>query len=377
VRTVVAMSGGVDSSVAAGLLVEQGHEVIGVHMKLHDRVPSSATAGGPPTRTAGQCCGIDDALDARGVADHLGIPFYVLDLRDPFRAAVMDDLASSYLDGRTPNPCVRCNGVLKFRVLMGRALALGAEALATGHYARRIDDETGPVLATAVDTSKDQSYFLFPITPRALGKTLFPLGDLDKERVRAQAARLGLPVADKPESQEVCFLPDHDHARFVRESAGPDHDGAGEIVDESGRVLGRHDGYYRYTIGQRRGLGLALPSPAFVLRIEPATRRVVVTTDPAKLGAMGLAASGSTWHRLPEPGEEVEVRVRHRGARVPARVEVGADGRFLVAFERPVRAVAPGQAAVVYQGERVLGGGWIDRPLAASDVAGRLPVGAA
>ena len=354
-RTVVAMSGGVDSSVAAGLLVEQGHEVIGVHMKLHDRAPAAATAG--------QCCGLDDALDARRVADRLGIPFYVFDLREPFRAAVMDDLAQSYLRGRTPNPCVRCNGVLKFRVLLARALALGAEALATGHYARRLDTPDGPALATATDAAKDQSYFLFPITPQALERTLFPLGGLDKGEVRAHAARLGLPVAEKAESQEVCFLPDHDHARFVKEAAGPEHDGAGEIVDEQGQVLGQHDGYYRYTVGQRRGLGLALPSPAFVLRVEPDSRRVVVTMDPRKLGAMGLAASGAVWHRAPAADDPVEVRVRHRGERVPARVQRVEQGRFEVAFDRPVRAVAPGQAAVVYQGDRVLGGGYIDRAL--------------
>ena len=356
VRTVVAMSGGVDSSVVAGLLVEAGHEVIGVHMKLHDRGPAAASPG--------KCCGLDDALDARRVAEALGFPFYVLDLREAFRAAVMDDLSRSYLEGRTPNPCVRCNGVLKFRVLLGRAMALGADALATGHYARRIggEDGTPPQLAAAVDGNKDQSYFLFPITPAALQRTLFPLGDLTKEEVRKHAERLSLGVAAKPESQEVCFLPDNDHARFVAEAAGPDHDGAGEIVDASGAVLGAHDGYYRYTIGQRRGLGLALEKPAYVLRIEPRTRRVVVTTDPSALGAMGLSASGATWHRQPEPGEPVQVRVRHRGARVEARVVVAEKG-FEVAFDRPVRAVAPGQAAVVYRGDVVLGGGWIDRAL--------------
>lgn len=354
-RVVVAMSGGVDSAVAAGLLAEQGHEVIGVHMKLHDRSPSPAP---------GHCCGLDDALDARRVADHLGIPFYVLDLQEPFRKAVMDEFATSYLAGRTPNPCVRCNGVLKFRVLMSRALALGADSLATGHYARVLDSERGTspgrALAMATDRDKDQSYFLFPVTTATLEKTVFPLGGFTKTEVRAHATRLGLPVALKPESQEVCFVPDDDHAAFVRDHA-PDLDASGDIVDEQGTVLGRHDAYYRFTVGQRRGLAVALGIKAYVLRVEPATRRVVVTTDPTRLGAMGLAAAEATWHDRPLPDEIVGVRVRHRGRIEPARVEVRPDGSFSASFDEPVRAVSPGQAAVVYRGETVLGGGWIAR----------------
>lgn len=355
-RVVAAMSGGVDSAVAAALLVEQGHDVIGVHMKLHDARPARASAASTT------CCGLDDALDARRVAEHLAIPFYVLDLKDVFQRAVVDDFTSSYLAGRTPNPCVRCNGVLKFRVLLARAAALGAEALATGHYARRIDTPTGPRLAAARDADKDQSYFLFPITPRALAQTRFPLGELSKGEVRAEAARLGLPVAAKPESQEVCFLPEGDHAAFVREAAA-NTALDGEIVDESGAVLGRHDGYQRYTVGQRRGLGLALPSPAYVLRVEPSTRRVVVTRDPDKLGAFGLVASETNWHDRPSSGDEVLVRVRHRGALAPAIVDQASDGSLRVVFDEPVRAVAPGQAAVVYRADVVLGGGWIERAL--------------
>lgn len=348
------MSGGVDSAVAAGLLAEQGHDVIGVHMKLHDR-------GG--TAAAGHCCGLDDALDARRVAEHLGVPFYVLDLREPFKKAVMDEFAASYLAGRTPNPCVRCNGVLKFRVLMSRALALGADALATGHYARVVGTAaaSGRSLAMAADREKDQSYFLFPMTTAALDKTVFPLGGFTKTEVRGHATRLGLPVALKPESQEVCFIPDDDHAAFVREHAGA-VDGSGDIVDETGAVLGRHDGYYRFTVGQRRGLAVALGIKAYVLRIEADSRRVVVTTDPGRLGSMGLEAAEATWHERPAPDEVVGVRVRHRGRIEPARVEVRPDGSFAAAFEDPVRAVSPGQAAVVYRGETVLGGGWISRP---------------
>ncbi|MBX2798002.1 MAG: tRNA 2-thiouridine(34) synthase MnmA [Myxococcales bacterium] len=347
-RVVVAMSGGVDSSVVAGLLVRQGHEVIGVHMRLHDE---SATA-----ISGKRCCGYDDALDARKVADALQIPFYVMNLRDAFRKAVMSDLADTYLAGSTPNPCIQCNGVLKFRVLLTRAMALGASHLATGHYARIVE---GPGLAMAVDADKDQSYFLFPMPTEALGRTLFPLGGLTKSEVREHAAALGLAVADKPESQEICFIPDGDHARFVREQH-PDAPADGPILTEDGTEVGRHDGYYRFTVGQRRGLDVAMGVPAYVLRIDPEQRAVIITTDPSRLGAMGLVASGAVWHRRPEPDEAVTVRIRHRGRHNAARVS--SEGkRFEVHFEEPVRAIAPGQAAVVYQGDRVLGGGWIGR----------------
>jgi tRNA-specific 2-thiouridylase len=348
VRVVVAMSGGVDSSVAAALLAEQGHEVIGVHMKLHDR---------SPTAVPGNCCGLDDAIDARRVAAKLDVPFYVFDLRDAFRAAVMDDFAQTWLGGATPNPCVKCNGILKFRVLLGRALELGAEALATGHYARIVDG----AVATALDADKDQSYFLFPLGPEALRRTLFPLGGMTKAEVRAHAERLGLVTAHKAESQDVCFLPDGDHAAFVREwTATHGADAAhGDIVTEDGRVVGAHDAWWRFTIGQRRGLHVALGAPAYVLRVIPETRRVVVTTDPARLGSLGLSARGAVWAERPTPERPVEVRVRHRGARTPARVTARDDGTFDVAFEDPVRAVAKGQAAVVYDGDRVLGGGFV------------------
>jgi tRNA-specific 2-thiouridylase len=296
-RIVVAMSGGVDSSVAAALLHEQGHEVIGVHMKLHDVAEGKeAPAGG------GHCCGLDDALDARRVADALGIPFYVMNLREAFKAAVMDDLADAYVRGFTPNPCVQCNGVLKFQVLLARARALGAEALATGHYART----DGARLFMAADLDKDQSYFLWPI----------------------------------------------------RREARPELDGAGDIVDEAGRVLGRHDGYFRYTVGQRRGLGVAAGAPIYVLRIEPDTRRVVV--GPAeRLTEQGLVATGVSWLRTPAPGEVVTARIRHRGALIPCTVE-GTDPLTL-RFHAPARAVAPGQSVVLYAGDEVIAGGIIRR----------------
>lgn len=335
-RVVVAMSGGVDSSVAAALLVEQGHEVIGVHMKLHDVVEGAS----------GHCCGLDDVMDARRVADRLGVPFYVLNLQEAFKAAVMEDFAREYLRGATPNPCVQCNGVLKFDILLKRALALGADALATGHYART----DGTTLRAAVDPAKDQSYFLFPIPAPALRRTLFPLGGMTKPEVRALAERFGLVTAQKPESMEVCFLPEDDHAAFVGRMY-PDAEGAGDIVDEAGRVLGRHDAYWEYTIGQRRGLGLS-GGPWYVLRVEPETRRVVVGAEE-RLMSWALRTRGMRWFR--EPTDELlHARIRHRGALIPCSV----DGE-VVRFAAPARAVTPGQAVVIYTGDEVLGGGWI------------------
>jgi tRNA-specific 2-thiouridylase len=345
VRIVVAMSGGVDSSVAAALLHEQGHDVIGVHMKLHDAHGSSP----------GHCCGLDDSLDARKVAADRGFPFYVMDLREAFQKAVMDDFANEYRAGRTPNPCVRCNGVLKFRILLQRAKSLGASHLATGHYAR-IEHNA---LRAARDPDKDQSYFLFPLSPQALGATLFPLGAMTKPEVRGHAERLGLAVASKPESQEVCFVPDDDHARFVRDD-DPAFEAAGEIVDESGRVLGLHEGYYRYTVGQRRGLGVAAAHALYVLRVEPTTKRVVVGPED-RLLETALVASGLNWFRRPGAGEAVVARIRHRGALIPCAVE--GDDPTTVRFRAPARAVAPGQAIVFYAGDEVLGGGWIERPV--------------
>ncbi len=344
-RVVVAMSGGVDSSVAAGLLLEAGYEVVGVHMKLHEAEP------GPGSKS---CCGLDEAEDARRVAARLGIPFHVMDLRRAFREAVVEDLVETYLAGATPNPCIRCNGVLKFRVLLGRALALGARYLATGHYARV---RAGSELWVAADRNKDQSYFLFPITPEALSKTLFPLGGLSKPQVREHARRMGLRTAEKPESQEICFVPDQDHAGFIARER-PGRDGSGEIVDEAGRVLGRHGGYWRFTVGQRRGLGVPLGRRVYVRRIEPESRRVVVAGAEA-LWSSGLEARGWVWHDRPEPGALVRARIRHRGALIPARLGPGAAPALH--FEEPAWGVSPGQAVVLYRGERVLGGAWIRR----------------
>lgn len=344
------MSGGVDSSVTAALLQEQGHDVIGVHMKLHDAVPGGSEPG--------RCCGLDDALDARRVADQLQIPFYVMNLREAFQKAVMDQFADDYLAGRTPNPCIHCNGVLKFRVMMARAMALGAECLATGHYCRV---EHGPALRMAVDRAKDQSYFLFPITKKALERTIFPLGGMSKPEVRAHAERFGLLTAQKAESQDICFIPDDDHTRFVKEYR-PDVDASGEIVDVNGRVLGYHDAYHRFTIGQRRGIGVALGYPAYVIRVEPDTKRVVVG-GLDKLKHTGLIADRCNWFEVPPEDEVIEARIRHRGGFIPAKVKVDDEGLTTVNFLDGAQAVAPGQAAVFYRGERVLGGGWIRQAL--------------
>lgn len=347
-RIVVAMSGGVDSSTVAALLKEQGHDVIGVHMKLHDSGPAG---------DARRCCGYDDALDARAVADRLEIPFYVANLRDAFEKSVIADFVDEYKRGRTPNPCVRCNGQLKFRALLGRALSLGAERLATGHYARIEDGR----LRAAADSAKDQTYFLWPMPAAALAKTLFPLGGMRKAEVREHAARFGLAVAEKPESQEVCFLPDDDHARLVRDR-NPDLDGSGPIVDETGREIGRHDGFFKYTIGQRRGLNLSIGKPAYVTAVDPATRTVSVGSDD-QLVRHGLIAADSSWFARPAPADRVLARIRHRGALVPCLVSAGDP--LEVRFLTPVRAVSPGQSIVFYSGdgETVLGGAIIDHAL--------------
>ncbi len=359
-RVVAAMSGGVDSSVVAGLLVEQGHDVIGVHMKLHD-----APSGAP-----GRCCGYDDAWDARRVADTLGIPFYVMDLREAFEAAVVSAFTRAYRQGRTPNPCVLCNGVLKFQVLLSRARALGATHLATGHYARATPHGA---LHVAIDADKDQSYFLFPMTPAALRRTLFPLGELRKTEVREIARRQGLVTADKPESQEICFIPDDDHAGFISRRH-PDVEGAGDIALEDGSVVGRHGGYWRFTIGQRRGLGVAVGHPVYVLAIDPITRRV--TVGPAeRLMHHHIVVSGMNWLRAPAPGEALEARIRHRGARHACAISASdgsavdgsavdgssLDGDINVTLTTPARAGTPGQALVLYAGDEVVGGGWIQR----------------
>jgi tRNA-uridine 2-sulfurtransferase len=365
-EVLVAMSGGVDSAVAAALLVEQGHEVTGVHLKLAD-VPLAEQVPGHG------CCTLDDAQDARRAAQVLGIPFYVWDLGDAFRREVQDPFAADYAAGTTPNPCVTCNERVKYAALLERATTLGFDALATGHHARlRRDGEfvttpgPGTVLTRAADPRKDQSYVLYVATPDQLARTLLPVGELPKDAVRARAAELGLRVAAKPDSYDVCFVPDGDTAGYLadRLPAAP-----GDVVDLDGQVLGHHDGVWRYTVGQRRGLGLttATHRRRFVVDLDPGTRRVVVGPRDA-LACRWLEVAVPTWAvpTAPVDGARARVQIRAHAPAVPATLHLDR-GRVRAELDVPLHGVALGQAAVVYDlaDEVCLGGGRIaraDRP---------------
>ncbi len=356
-RVVLAMSGGVDSSVAAHLLKEQGHEVIGLFMRTGAHVADHE-------RRTKTCCSVSDAIDARNVADRLDIPFYALDFELDF-GRIMDNFADEYAAGRTPNPCVMCNIWLKFGKLWAYGKQVGADYVATGHYARiQKDDEGHPRVARGADPEKDQSYVLFGLRRELLPHVLLPVGAHRKAEIRAIARELDLPVHDKPDSQEICFVPDDDYLNFVR-ARRPDLDTTGSIVDEAGHVLGEHGGIEAFTIGQRRGLGIAATGrPQYVVQIEPKNRTVTVGSR-ASLDREGLEASRFNWQG-PEPAGPIrcraQIRARHRP--VAATAEPVPGGRAVVRFDEPQMAVTPGQVVTLYQeDDLVLGGGWIERAL--------------
>ena len=352
-HVVIAMSGGVDSSVSAALLKAEGFQVTGVSLQLYDPAPKE------PGGRVKTCCSLDDVLDAGRVAKKLGIPFEVIDLRAEFKKLVVDYFIAEYAAGRTPNPCIRCNDLIKFELLLQKAKEMGADLLATGHYARtEVDDAGRKWLLTGLDPAKDQSYFLFMLNQEQLRQVVFPVGMLEKPQVRKLAAEFDLPVAQKHESQEICFIPDNDYVGFL-ESHGVVRN-PGEIVTGEGAVVGRHLGLHRYTVGQRRGLGVAWSHPLHVVALDTELNRVV-TGGRDELLRQTLAAGNATWSSLPETMEfHATCRIRYRHRPAPCRVVLLAENRFEVHFDNPQTSITPGQAAVLYDGDRVLGGGWIE-----------------
>ena len=353
-RMVVAMSGGVDSSCVAALLAEAGHEVIGITLQLYDH--------GQAIGKKGACCAGQDIQDARNVADKLDMPHYVLDFEQRFKDAVIEDFAQSYADGITPVPCIRCNQRVKFRDLLGIAKDLGADALATGHYVRRIEATDGTAeLHVAADEHRDQSYFMFATTQEQLDFLRFPLGDLEKTETRRLAERFDLAVADKPDSQDICFVPTGSYANIV-EKLRPGAAEPGDIVHVDGRVLGRHEGLIHYTVGQRRGLAVAVGEPLYVVRLEPETHRLIVGPRADTLCAE-IAVKELNWLGPADGDGRLRVQVKHRAREAPVEATVHrlGDDKARLVFDQPQSGVAPGQAAVLYQETRVLGGGWIER----------------
>ena len=366
----VAMSGGVDSSAVAALLQAQGYDLVGLTLQLWNQ-RRLAGHEGMPESVQGRCCSIDDVYDARRVADRLGIPYYLVNQQDRFEADVVKPFVSEYLAGRTPIPCTLCNNHLKFDQLLTTARQIGAERIATGHYARnRFDADRGRwILSRPADRSKDQTYFLFGLTQDQLAHTLFPLGEMQKPEVRSMASEAGLEVAAKPDSQEICFIPGGDYQSFLRaylnEQQQPMPDTSGELVASSGQPLGRHSGIHNFTVGQRKGLGLTSAAPLYVLAIHPDSHQVTLGADE-ELRSRELRANRLNWISIPELSSPLRVlaKVRHRHDPQPATLSAGppderGEPTAIALFDEPQRAITPGQSAVFYQDDEVVGGGWI------------------
>lgn len=363
-RILVAMSGGVDSSVAAALLKEQGHDVIGVTMQLWDYSKNEQSCD--PAAKFDSCCSHDDVADARQVAVKLGIPFYVLNYQEDFKENVVDYFTREYLRGRTPNPCVACNTFLKFDHLLERAKRLGCDAVATGHYARIEFDSSSGIfrLKKGRDEKKDQSYFLYSMTQDRLARILFPLGDMTKTEVRAHAERFGLVNAKKKESMEICFIPNNDYAKFIEKNSSPADIIVGQIKSEDGSVLGTHDGIHKFTIGQRKGIGVASDKPLYVTRIDPENGTVFVG-DETHLNRSRFEFDQLHFIHSCGENEEFEIKIRYRSPPALGRIVTKGtmDGALSAAveFSVPQRSITPGQIAVLYRGDEVLGGGFIER----------------
>jgi tRNA-specific 2-thiouridylase len=360
------MSGGVDSSTAAAILAHSGVSVVGLTLHLWDQTRLAGKHGIPDAPKAGRCCSIDDVYDARRVAEDLGIPYYVVNQEDRFERDVVRPFVDEYLAGRTPIPCSLCNNHIKFDQLLKTARSIGAERIATGHYAvNEYDEKRGRwILKRPADLAKDQTYFLFGLTQEQLSRTLFPLGRMTKPEVREAARQHGLRLAEKPDSQEICFIPGGDYKQFLtaylEEQGEQMPETAGELVASDGEVIGRHEGISNFTVGQRKGLGVASPSPLYVLQIDPASHRVTVGAD-AELATRILRARRLNWISIAELTGPmlVRVKIRHRHEPAWATLEPAGADECVATFDEPQRAVTPGQSAVFYDGDEVVGGGWI------------------